>query len=73
MNTRKREDITAQFPNINSCIVHGKTPRILAIYAGRQKAPYFIAVCECDEYGECGKISDTSQGVVDTWNHWNTE
>lgn len=68
MKTHSRTDLTAEYPVLNPCIVHGTKPEIVEIVAGRRKYRYFCALCRHDD---CGKIADTAEDVVRFWNKWN--
>lgn len=71
LKTHDRIDRTPEFEgNLNPCKVHGNTPQIREIIAGKDKDSHFVAVCHSEK---CNKITmESAEKVVEIWNKFNT-
>lgn len=70
MKVHSRETVTAQFPGLNDCVVHGCQPTIQKIVYGRAKYTSYVMHCQ---HEDCGRCTDDPRQVVDIWNKWNSK
>lgn len=70
MKTHSREDVTDQYHELSTCIIHGTPPKIVKMVVGRRKEIVYVANCQHDD---CGKIGHTGDEVVGHWQKWNSK